>query len=145
MTEVILPRIMDGVATEVRKELSSAQWYSFTTYIWSTEVSNDCLLSFTVHWLTELFEKKEAVLYAKPLPGSHSGEMLCREYNAMLSKWNIKKEQVHLIVRDNSSNMVKAMADGDFDDLGYFAHTLQLVLHDGIFSQRAVIDTLAVC
>ena len=145
MTEVILPRIMDGVATEVKKELRSAQWYSFTTDIWSTEVSNDCLLSFTVHWLTELFEKKEAVLHAQPLPGSHSAEMLCREYNAMLSKWNIKKEQVHLRVRDNASNMVKAMADGDFEDLGCFAHTLQLVLHDGIFSQRAVIDTLAVC
>ena len=53
--------------------------------------------------------------------------MLCREYNAMLSKWNIKKEQVHLIVRDNASNMVKAMSDGDFDDLGCFAYTLQLV------------------
>ena len=116
MTEVILPRIMDGVATEVKKELSSAQWYSFTTDIWSTEVSNDYLLSFTVHWLTELFEKKEAVLHAQPLPGSHSGEVLCREYNTMLSKWNIKKEQVHLIVRDNASNMVKAMADGDFKD-----------------------------
>ena len=41
--------------------------------------------------------------------------------------------------------MVKAMADGDFDDLGCFAHILQLVLHDGTFSQRTVIDTLAVC
>ena len=87
--------------------------YSFTTDTWSSEVSNDCLLSFTVHWLTDLFEKKEAVLYAQPLLGSHSGEVLCREYMAMLTKWNIKKEQVHLIVRENASNMVKAMADGD--------------------------------
>lgn len=29
--------------------------------------------------------------------------------------------------------------------LGCFAHTLQLIIHDGIFSQRAVIDTLAIC
>ena len=145
ITYVILPRIMNGIKMEVKKELSSVQWYSFTTDIWSTEVSSDCLLSFTVHWLTELFEKKEAVVHAQPLPGSHSGEVLCHEYNAMLLKWNIKKEQVHLIVRYNASNMVKAMADGDFEDLGCFAHTLQLVIHDGIFSQRAVIDTLAVC
>ena len=41
--------------------------------------------------------------------------------------------------------MVKTMADRDFEDLGCFAHTLQLVLYDGIFSQRAIIDTLAVC
>ena len=37
------------------------------------------------------------------------------------------------------------MADGDFEDLECFAHTLQFILHDEIFSQRAIIDTLAVC
>ena len=95
ITKVILPRIMNGVVTEVKKELSSAQWYSFTTDIWSIKVSNDYILSFTVHWLTDLFEKKE-VLHAQPLPGSHSGEVLCREYMAMLSKWNIEKQKVHL-------------------------------------------------
>ena len=61
--------------------------------IWSTEVSNDCLLSFTVYWLTDLFEKKEAVLHAQPLPGSHSGEVLCREYMAMLSNVTLKKRK----------------------------------------------------
>ena len=145
ITDVILPSIMSGVTEEVVKELSSVQWYSFTTDIWSTEVSNDSLLSFTVHWLSEVFEKKEAVLHAHPLPGSHTGEMLCREYNTMLSNWNIDNEQVHLIVRDNASNMVKAMSDGDFEDLGCFAHTLQLVINDGILSQRVVIDLLAIC
>ena len=49
ITDVILPRIMNGITMEVKKELSSVQWYSFTTDIWSTKVSNDCLLSFTVH------------------------------------------------------------------------------------------------
>ena len=63
----------------------------------------------------------------------------------MLSKWNIDNEQVHLIVRDNASNMVKTMSDGDFEDLRCFAHTLQLIINDGIFSQRAVIDLLAIC
>ena len=31
--------------------------------------------------------------------------------------------QVHLIIRGNTSNMVKAMADGDFEDLGCFAYS----------------------
>ena len=89
--------------------------------------------------------EKKVVLHAQPLPGSHSGKVLYHEYKAMLLKWNIKKELVHLIVRDNASNMVKAMADGDFEDLGCFAHTLLLVIHDGILSQTAVIDTLGAC
>ena len=56
-----------------------------------------------------------------------------------------KKEQVHLFVRDNATNMVKAMRDGSFDDFGCFAHTLQLVVHDGVLSQRSVVNTLAQC
>jgi len=141
VTETILPRIMRGVTDEVKKELQCVEWYSFTTDIWSTEVSSDCLLSLTVHWLTKKFE---AVLHAQPLPGRHTGGVLSREYHSMLTKWNIKPEQVHLIIRDNASNMVKAMSDGGFEDLGCFAHTLQLVIHDGIFSQRAIKDSLAI-
>ena len=41
--------------------------------------------------------------------------------------------------------MVKAMNQGDFEHLGCFAFTLQLVIHNEIFSQRAVTDTLTVC
>ena len=44
--------------------------------------------------LQELIEKKETVLHAQPLLGSNSGEMLCHEYMAMLSKWNIEKSKI---------------------------------------------------
>ena len=91
-------------------------------------------------------KKKEAVLHAQPLPGLHTGEALCREYNAMLSKWNIEKGQFHLILRDNASNMIKAMDQGDFEHWDVLPiRTLQPIVHDGIFSQRAAIDPLAVC
>ena len=58
----------------------------------------------------------------------------------MLQSWDIDKDQVHLIVRDNASNMVKAIS---LLDLGCFAHTLQLDVNDGVLSQRAVIDLLS--
>lgn len=97
-----------------------------------------------MYWLTKKFKKREAVLHEQPLPGTNTGEVLSREYHSMLTKWNIKAEQVDLIIKDNVSNMVKAMRDGGFEDLGCFAHTLQFVIHDEIFSQRAVIDALAI-
>ena len=46
-----------------------------------------------------------------------------------------KKEQVHLIIRDNASNMVKAMREAAYPDLGCFAHLLQLIIHDGVLTQ----------
>jgi len=63
----------------------------------------------------------------------------------MLAKWEIKPEQVHLIIRDNASNMVNSMSDDGIEDLGCFAHILQLVIHDGILSRRDIKDVLAIC
>ena len=129
----------------MKKELAGILWFSFTTDIWSTEVSNDSLLSLTAHWLTDSIERKSAVLHAQPMYQAHTGEYICAQYKQMLAHWEIKDEQVHLIVRDNAANMFKAIKDAAFPDLGCFAHTLQLIVNAGVLSQRALVDTLAVC
>ena len=95
-------------------------------------MSNDSLLSLTAHWLTDFFEQKSAVLHAQPMYRAHTGEYICDQYKQMLVHWEIKDEQVHLIVRDKVANMVKAMKDAAFSDIGCFAHTLQLILNDGV-------------
>ena len=56
-------------------------------------MSSDCSLSLTVHWRTKKFEKKEAVLHAQSLPGSHIGENLSHEYHSKLAKWDIKRSK----------------------------------------------------
>ena len=63
----------------------------------------------------------------------------------MLSRWKISKERVHLVLRDNASNMDCAMKDDYIVSFGYFAHSLQLVVHDGVLCQRGVSDLLAIC
>ena len=50
-----------------------------------------------------------------------------------------------MIVCDNAANMTKAMHDGNYPSFGCFAHTFQLVVQNGVLSQRSVSDTLAVC
>ena len=63
----------------------------------------------------------------------------------MLEKWDISLERVHLVITDNASNMKKAMLDASLQHFGCFAHSLQLVIQDGLLSQRAVIDIIAIC
>lgn len=51
--------------------------------------------------------------------------------------------KVHAILRDNASNMKKVMRDPGMLSLGCFSHLIQLVVHDGLLSQRSVGDVLA--
>ena len=53
-------------------ETTNVQWFSFTTDIWSTDISSHSLLSLTAHWLTDSFEKKPAVLHAQSFAGLHT-------------------------------------------------------------------------
>ncbi len=60
----------------------------------------------------------------------------------MLNSWGIEKQRVHVILRDNAQNMKKAMDDMGVPSMRCVAHTLQLVVHEGLLSQRSVTDTL---
>ena len=41
--------------------------------------------------------------------------------------------------------MVKAFDDGNISSIGCFAHTLQLIVHNSVLSQRAVGKILTIC
>ena len=124
--------------------MSNVKYFSFTTDAWSTCVSNESLLSLTAHWITDTFQQVNVMLNASRIEGSHTGAFIARRIKEILEFWTISTQQGHVILRDNGSNMVRAMQDANLPDLRCFAHTLQLV-HDSVLSQRAVIDILAIC
>lgn len=144
-SENIIPRIEKGVRSEVRKSLESVQYFSFTTDAWTADVANHSLLSVTAHWISDNFTRKSAILNAVVLNDSHTGAYLCEQLQDSLAKWDIKDSQVHLFLRDNASNMIRAMKDAGYASQGCMAHTLQLVVKDGILTQRTVVDLLAIC
>ncbi len=145
ITETILPKIHSDIKSKVKDEIAEVKWLSCTSDIWRTEVSNGSLISLTAHWLTDCFKKKAAMLHAQSIPGSHTGEVISGKYQKMLAEWNIQKWHLHCFVVNNASNMKKAMADGGYNCHGCFAHTLQLVIHDGVLSQQYVQRILVTC
>lgn len=62
----------------------------------------------------------------------------------MFTEWRIRKENVHVVFRDNARNMVKAMEECGVRSLGCMAHLGQLAVHDAVLSQRSVVDSLAI-
>ncbi|KAM3875860.1 zinc finger BED domain-containing protein 4-like [Diretmus argenteus] len=75
--------------------------------------------------------------------GAHTAERIKEAIQGMLDSWGIDKSRVHVIVRDNARNMKKAMDDMGVQSVGCLTHTLQLAVHEGLLSQRSVVDTLA--
>ena len=146
-TEDVVPGIASAINSKLAVVLKDVTYFSLTTDVWSTSLTNQSLISLTAHWLEDSFVRKSAVLHVKHLDGSHSGEKICESMHmeSMIEYWKITKEQIiHLVLTDNGSNMKKAIKDANLSGFGCFAHSLQLVVNDGVMSQRVVIDVLAV-
>ena len=60
----------------------------------------------------------------------------------MLVKWKIPKSNIYAVLHDNASNMKKAMDEMNVPSLGCFTHTLQLVVHERLLSQRVLSEAL---
>ena len=145
-TDSVIPKICNGMKEEVSKLISSDKpIVSLTTDIWSCSSNDTSLLSLTAHWLDKSYTKISAVLHAQALEMAHTGEYIAERISFMLESWNIPQECVHLGISDNASNMVKAMKEASLAHFGCFAHSLQLVVKDGLLSQRAITDIISIC
>ena len=94
-------------------------------------------------WLTSL-RWKRAILHAQEFPGSHTAAAISVAFENMLEQWHVTKENVHVVIRDNARNMAKAMGESGIASLGCVAHTLQLTVNEGVFSQWSISDCVAI-
>ena len=53
-------------------------------------------MSLTAHWLTNMFERKQAILHAESFEGTHTGNVIREKFESMLQRWGISKEQLSL-------------------------------------------------
>ena len=50
--------MFENLKAKVTQPVSGVNFFSFTTDIWTTNVSNESFLSLTAHWITGTFEQK---------------------------------------------------------------------------------------
>ena len=58
----------------------------------------------------------------------------------MLEDWQISRKRVFLILRDSGANVVREINLIALPNLSCFAHSLQLVVNEGLKVQQAVVD-----
>ena len=68
------------------------------------------------------FQRKSAVLQTHSLDDRHTGKYIAMQLLKMLESWKVDTSKVHVIVRNNGSNMVKVMEEASLPSFGCFAH-----------------------
>ncbi|XDV31281.1 hypothetical protein PO909_034002 [Leuciscus waleckii] len=143
ISETALPELYSRVSSHVADQLKDVQSFSFTTDIWSSDVCPMSLLSlkepYVTHWLNDSYDLQSAVLHIKEMRGSHTSRAISDSIKEMFDGWKIPISKVHVILRDNASNMKKAMDDLGVPSLGCVAHSLQLAVNEELLSQQSSI------
>ncbi|XP_063746153.1 zinc finger BED domain-containing protein 4-like, partial [Eleginops maclovinus] len=136
MLEDIVGKVERKVKALISEE--AGPFLSFTTDCWSGDT--EALMSLTCHFIDHNWDRKQVLLNAKTMLGSHTGEYIGDMFISLLEHWDISHDRVVLVLRDSGANMVKGLRLAEIPDLSCSAHTIQLVVNDGINSQRVVLD-----
>ena len=143
-SDVCLPEMYNVVSTHVHELLATdIAAFSFTTDIWSSDVSPTSMLSLTAQWIDTEFNLQKVVLHSQEFRGSHTAAAISDAFAKMFDTWRIDPSKVHAIVSDNARNMTKAMEDSNLKGIRCMAHTLQLAVNEGVLSQRSIADVIA--
>ena len=86
-SETIIPSIANRIRANIATQLKEgAEYWSFTTDFWSSDVNSDALLGFTAHWVNGNFQRQSAVLHAQELSERHIGEYIAVKITKMLEE-----------------------------------------------------------
>lgn len=144
LADKMIPRLYTDVKTQLNAVIDNEPHLSFTVDTWTAKNTAHSYMGLTCHWLTADFTRQMAVLHCQSFVGSHNSLNIGESWNRMLSLWNITTTRCHTVISDGAANMVRTFTDVRVNRISCFVHTIQLVVKDGLLSQRAVIDACAV-
>ena len=77
MSDVALPELHSTVESQIHElRAMGVTAISFTTDIWTSDVSPMSMLSLTAQWVNEDFVPRKAVLHAQECAGSHTTDAI---------------------------------------------------------------------
>ncbi|GBP00274.1 Zinc finger BED domain-containing protein 4 [Eumeta japonica] len=137
-TEFVYKELYGKIAIKVKELIKKFDHMSFTSDIWSDPSSNASLLSLTCHGIASDFERSSIILKCETFDDRHTGDIIAEKFDTMLSEWNISNDQVHCMIRDEGSNMKRAMRLAKLQDLDYAVHKMQLAIRSSLNSQENI-------
>ena len=140
---MVIPEIHKKVKHRITELLQSAKYISLTTDIWTSTNCHYSFLSLTAHFIVcASMEKKDVMVTSWLFDESHTGANISAAILSCIQAWEIE-EKVVCIVHDNAANMVSGLNIANVASLPCLAHSLQLIIKDGVLLQPAVVQLLS--
>ena len=119
---VLLPQLL---------EIIKNQHGAFTLDTWTSD-ANDTYISLTIHFIDKFFNLVSFPLTCEPFYGGKDAAAIKAKIDSILRKFNIKEQNVVVLVTDNEPTMNSLGTSGmlRFDWSGCIDHLLQLVANE---------------
>lgn len=131
ISRTLIPAMYEQCIHETHNVLKNVRKVCVTTDCW-TSINNESYMGVTVHFLDETFNPVSLLLECSTLPVAHTSINLAKELKRILTEWNLEKKHL-MIVSDNAANIRAAIQNElQWKHFGCFAHTINLVVHDGL-------------
>lgn len=130
----MVPEIHTKVKHRMTQLLQSAKYISLSTDIWTSTNCHHSFLRLTAHFVVCASMEKKDVILTFWLFDEQTGECISAAILSHTQAWEIK-EKVVCVVQDNAANIVRGVNIANVASLPCLAHSLQLIIKDGVLSQ----------
>ena len=132
------------VHQNVLEELHLARYEAIPTDVW-TSIANEDYMAVTAHFYSGAkYALKMTHICLEVVPFtkvSHTAVNLKSFLLKVFSDWSISSKVV-AIIRDNGADITAAMNRSQFEAISCVAHTLQLVIKDGLMNNQKITTLL---
>lgn len=122
--------------TMLKSILEETEFITITTDGW-TSLTNESYISVTAHFITKKWEFVSCLLSCFGYSERHTAQNLHDEISEILREWGIS-EKVFAMVTDNAANVVAAVKMGSWVHVPCFAHTLNLIVQNGLLEIKEI-------
>lgn len=140
ISESLMPQLYESTLDSVKSSINEAFAVCVTTDGW-TSIDNRSFLAVTAHWINKRAELKSNLLECLVFNDQHTSENLCNFLKDVFNKWKIGNKIVS-VVTDNAANIVCAVRYEGWRHFPCFAHTINLVVHNGLKTIKPTVDKI---
>ena len=141
-SRVVIPEIFNKILNSIRFLLADATALALTVDIWTSD-STDSYIGIVAHTLNSNFHRRLISLCVEPFSGSHTANLILEKFEGILSQWNISKNKIQAIIRDNAANIKKGLAE--YPNLSCSSHNLQLIVNTALLGNKNFGKLLRIC